>query len=1046
MLFLRKSAVTWHATWLAMIGLLVIATTASAVNLSWDPTLSGSVYIGGSGTWDVSTTANWYDGASDNQWTDITGTADTAIFAGDQGGTVTIASNPLGALGVQFGTPGYTVAGTLLTLGASGTTVNNVVQGTSSITAPVSLAGNQTWSVAGASSLIAGGAISGSDTLSKSGNGALTLSGANTSFTGGTTLNSGGRLNIGHADALGTGAGTLNFSGTTAFDNTSGGAITLPGNRAITIGNAVVTYFGSNDLNLGNGAVTSSASRTLVVRGSNLTIGGAIDLQAAGRNFTKQGAGTLTLTSNAHKFDQTLIQGGTIDLSTTGQLPQGFAGGTPQQLTLNNGELRMSGTSAGNRSETVGTLSIASGRDTLSLAADPASNTSFTAASIGNRAIYSTILFRGTNLGTATSASQTAGTSNIVLTTAPTPTAAAVAATTFGATGSGVSNSTQAAIFHGGLYDASATGNGAGFATYESGIGVRALNSSEQATAYPGAASSDNIRLDLAAATAITGVQTNSLQLNNVSGSAQIVTNSGTALNPVNGLLFSGDSAITLTGGTFTYSTTGGDGVILSTNTAGVTIASAITISGSGERGWTFGGPGNITVTGAVGGPASNGGVAVNGPGTVTLDAAITVSSKGLIAQGGTIKLGSNFSMSSTRSWRMANGATIDVNGKSVATNLEGLSSNDIAGSSNGAGGTIINSSATPATLTFTPSGSSRSSGTSVTGDISLVMAATGASTQTLTGQSTYTGTTTINSGTIALGTHNALPVGTALAVNGHATVGAVLNLAGFSQTVGSLSGSTAAVLGNIQNSTGSSVFTVDGSSSTSFGGVLGGGAGTLAFVKAGSGSQAFTGANTYNGVTLVNGGTLVVDGSHSGTGAYTVNPSGTLSGIGTIAAPVTFLGKLAPGTSPGTLTINNSVTFYPASTMAYDLLGSDPSVSANNDLLKGVTTLTLDGTLSVTDVSPGSFATANAGDKWTLITYSGTLIDNGLALGSMPALGAGKAFAIDTGTSGSIFLTIVVPEASSFLAVGIVALGCGGVTFIRKRRAADPADPVENC
>ncbi len=913
MLSLRNWSVTRTVIAFGFVSVVVLAVPAFAVDLNWDPTLSGSTFYGGSGTWDVSTTANWYDGATDIQWTDTTGATDTAILAGAQGGTVTIGSNPLGALGLQFGTPGYTVAGTQLTLGTGGITVNSTVPGASTVSAPISLVGSQAWTVGGASTLVAGGVISGSDTLTRGGNGMLTINGANTSFTGGTTLNAGGRLNIGHADALGTGAGILNFSGTSSFDNTSGSAITLPGNRAITIGNAVITFVGSSDLNLGDGSVTSGASRTIVARRNNLTIGGAIDLQAAGRNLTKQGAGILTLTSAAHYFDQTLIQGGTIDLRTTGQLPQGFGGGVPQQLTLNNGELRMSGTNAGNRSQVVGPLAVLGGRDTVSLAADPASNTMLTADSIGARGIYATMLFRGTNLGTTAFSTPTAGTSNIVFTTAPTASNVAAAATTYGALGTDTPNTPDKAIFRGGLYDSSPTGPGTGFATYDTANGVRALNSSEQTTAYPVAASVDNVRLDLAGATAITGVQSNSLQLNNASGSPQIVTNTGTALNPVNGLLFSGDSPITLTGGSLTHTTAAaGDGVILSTNTAGVTIETTLAVAGTGERGWTFGGPGNITVTGGITGAASFGAAAINGPGTVMLDAPVSVSSKGVLVQGGTLKLGPNFSMSSNRSWKVADGAVLDVNGKSMTANLEGLASNDIAGSSNGAGGTIINSSATPVTLTFTPASGNRSSGAVVTGDVSLILAATGASNQTLTGQSSYSGTTTINSGTMILGAHNTLPVTTPLAVNGHASLGAVLNMNGFSQTVRSLSGTTDAVPGNIQNNSAAnaSSLTINGTTSTTYSGVLGGGAGMMSLVKAGSGTQTFAGANTYTGTTLVNGGVLAVNGTHTGGGAYTVNPGGTLGGNGSITTNnanvvVTTGGSLAPGASAGTLTFD---------------------------------------------------------------------------------------------------------------------------------------------
>src|SRR5205823_1353128 len=131
-------------------------------------------------------------------------------------------------------------------------------------------------------------------------------------------------------------------------------------------------------------------------------------------------------------------------------------------------------------------------------------------------------------------------------TTAPTPSATIIATTTYGATGSGTSGTTQAAVFRGGLYDANPAGGGTAFATYDATNGVRALNpTTEQTTTYPGAASNDNVLISLnSGPVAITGQQTNTLQVDNTSGSPQTLTNSGTALFPVNGLLFTGNSAI----------------------------------------------------------------------------------------------------------------------------------------------------------------------------------------------------------------------------------------------------------------------------------------------------------------------------------------------------------------------------------------------------------------------------------------------------------------------------------------------------------------------
>jgi hypothetical protein len=115
-----------------------------------------------------------------------------------------------------------------------------------------------------------------------------------------------------------------------------------------------------------------------------------------------------------------------------------------------------------------------------------------------------------------------------------------------------------------------------------------------------------------------------------------------------------------------------------------------------------------------------------------------------------------------------------------------------------------------------------------------------------------------------------------------------------------------------------------------------------------------------------------------------------------------------------------------PASVLAFELHGNNQTVGNGvNVLITGVTDLTLDGILNVTATASGSFASAEAGDTWRLINYSGPLADNGLALGSLPPLNSGLAYEIDTSIAGQVNLmisTAAVPEPSSFVAMGLVA------------------------
>ena len=65
------------------------------------------------------------------------------------------------------------------------------------------------------------------------------------------------------------------------------------------------------------------------------------------------------------------------------------------------------------------------------------------------------------------------------------------------------------------------------------------------------------------------------------------------------------------------------------------------------------------------------------------------------------------------------------------------------------------------------------------------------------------------------------------------------------------------------------------------------------------------TAANTYTGTTSINAGTLAVNGAIGGAvnvaNAAILGGSGSINGLVTVAAG----GILAPGNSPGTLTMN---------------------------------------------------------------------------------------------------------------------------------------------
>lgn len=173
-----------------------------------------------------------------------------------------------------------------------------------------------------------------------------------------------------------------------------------------------------------------------------------------------------------------------------------------------------------------------------------------------------------------------------------------------------------------------------------------------------------------------------------------------------------------------------------------------------------------------------------------------------------------------------------------------------------------------------------------------------------------YTGTTTVNVGGTVTYTN-----GAALASAGTFTNNGTVNFSDTS-TVGVIAGN-----GTTSIATGEMLSIASG---TYAGKITGGGD----LNKNTTGTLILTGASDYTGDTYI-GGTLRVNGSiASDTFVY-----GTLGGSGTINASVTVenFGTLAPGNSPGILTVAGPVTFNAGSSFAAEIGGT---VAGNYDQL----------------------------------------------------------------------------------------------------------------
>jgi fibronectin-binding autotransporter adhesin len=174
-----------------------------------------------------------------------------------------------------------------------------------------------------------------------------------------------------------------------------------------------------------------------------------------------------------------------------------------------------------------------------------------------------------------------------------------------------------------------------------------------------------------------------------------------------------------------------------------------------------------------------------------------------------------------------------------------------------------------------------------------------------------------------------------------------------------------------------------------------------VGFIKEGTGTWIWTGTNTHTGQTTINNGTLLVRGDASAAiGAVTVAAAGTLVvngslGTNTVTVYGTLAGKgavggrvvvqpggiLSPGTGLGILTISNTLTLMPGSTVLMELSKSP----VTNDLVRVTGALAYGGTLVVTNLSTPALV---AGDCFQL--FSAGSYNGAFACNNLPVLNAG--------------------------------------------------------
>lgn len=500
----------------------------------------------------------------------------------------------------------------------------------------------------------------------------------------------------------------------------------------------------------------------------------------------------------------------------------------------------------------------------------------------------------------------------------------------------------------------------------------------------------------------------------------------------VNSLTFSGSSSYSLNGSGGGTTLTIGAGGVSDSASAGVFINNAVVLSAAA----TFStGASNLTFASTIdngghGLTLSSTGGALSVLGNLTGTGALTITNSGP---------GLVFLNGAGNTW---SGGTTISSGTLQIGNTSGTSTLSLPGNVTDNG-----------TINFKPSSSSFSYSGVISGSGSLQML--GTNILTLTGANTFAGTTTIASGTIQIGTDNALPTTTALSMNG--TNSANLDVSN-NQTIDHFGGNSA---GSTIMVASTKTLTVSQASATSstFNGVISG-LGKLVVTGSATSSPLsgttvqFTGSNTFSGGTTINGGILkIASGGVLGSGGITVNSGAILTGSGSFtgALVVNSGGAIAVSStlSGGTATFNGGSTYFWALTDA-----SGNTAGTNHGILNITGGLALSATsgnritiapITFNGSSPGSAAnfdpTQNYSFTLATTTTGITGFDATAFAFSMTNFQNAYTGTWAVGTSGNNLVLnytggSAIPEpATSALLAGLAACGLA----LRRRRRSQP-------
>lgn len=248
---------------------------------------------------------------------------------------------------------------------------------------------------------------------------------------------------------------------------------------------------------------------------------------------------------------------------------------------------------------------------------------------------------------------------------------------------------------------------------------------------------------------------------------------------------------------------------------------------------------------------------------------------------------------------------------------------------------------------------------TTVTGSAEVLLARSGQTNQTILGDILVT-----SKGVLMVDFSNQIADTSNVTVDSPGNVTSFGTMAGFNllgnnETIGTLSGTG---LVNLQDQSGTTAGALTVGGGTFSGVISDGTTGAGRLVKTGTDIMILAGANTYTGSTVVNGGLLQIDGTIA-SGTTLVNAGGTLGGIGFINGNVINNGNVAPGDSPGTLTIAGNYQQNAGGTLTIQISGTG---AGEHDLLSVGGNASLAGKLQLVQLN--NFA-LHPGDKVTFLT-----------------------------------------------------------------------------